>query len=391
MAESFFEEMMRHVAFGDDDAAGVHALGEVLEPVFDTLAERFCRRLAGNAGATSILKGIGTQTAKFKRGLRGWLESVFAGPYDSAHFDRASEIGRTQARAGLCEQYMVIAMNGVRAEATDAVHRLQTSNFTESVRSVNKILDIELAVMLRACHEGYSQQVRRAERERMERRIEEVSHLANVGELAASLAHEIKNPLAGISGAIQVIRTALEPDDPRREIITEILSQIDRLDRTVRDLLVYARPQPPARAPKNLGMVIGRSLKFLRQQPTLRDMRIRCQSLDREVILPLDESQIEQVITNLVLNAAHACEQGGEVSVVLSEEHEGVCIRIVDTGQGMTRESVERAFEPFFTTKAKGTGLGLAICKRIVEAHDGRITIDSLEGKGTEVRIRLPK
>ena len=391
MEESFLEQMIRHITFGEVDAANLRALGAELTPTFDALADRFCRRLAGDAPAASAKRATPAETAEFKPNLQHWLETVFSGPHDSAHFAQASEIGRSHVRVGLCKQNLVAAMNVLRTEATDAVYRVKPSSLAQAVHSVNRILDIELAIVLRACDEEHAQRVRRDERKRMEQRLEEVSHLANVGELAASLAHEIKNPLAGISGAIQVIRTAFEPDDPRREIIAEILSQIDRLDRTVRDLLVYARPQPSVRVPKNVGTVIRRSLKFLRQEPTLRNVRVRWHGLDSGVITPLDEAQIEQVITNLILNAAHACEQGGDVSVVLSAEREVVDIDIIDTGQGMTGESVKRAFEPFFTTKARGTGLGLTICKRIVEAHGGRITIQSVEGKGTRVRIELQR
>ena len=132
-------------------------------------------------------------------------------------------------------------------------------------------------------------------------------------------------------------------------------------------------------------------MKFLRQEPALRGIRIRCRGLERDASARIDESQIEQVISNLILNAAHACEQGGDVTISLASDREEVRIEIADTGQGMTHESLDRAFEPFFSTKVKGTGLGLAICKRIIEAHHGLIAIDSVEGKGTQVRIELPR
>ncbi len=389
MEESLFDEMKRYVAFDDEDAANLQALGKALEPAFPEIAERFYQRVSAHPAAAAILTEARADGTQFKRAVQRWMEGFFVGPYDSEHVRQVSLIGKAHVRVRLPQQYMITAMNVVRTELTQAAYHLGQPDPARAVLSLNKILDLELAVMLDSYRETYSHQVRQTERQRMERRLEEVSHLANVGELAASLAHEIKNPLAGISGAIQVIGSVLEPDDPRREIISEILSQIDRLDRTARDLLIYARPKPPSRTPKNLGKVIERTVKFLRQGPALHDIPIRCRGLDCGASARIDESQIEQVISNLVLNAAHACEEGGEVSISLWANRDNRYIEIADTGCGMTRESVERAFEPFFTTKVKGTGLGLAICKRIVEAHNGRITIDSVEGKGTQVRIQL--
>ncbi len=391
MEESLFDRMKRYVAFDDDDAARLRALGKALEPALDDVVEAFYQRITEDPVAATVLRESRTPLAQFKRTLRSWLAGLFVGPYDQAHAQRVSKIGHAHVRARLPQQYMITAMNVVRTQLIEALRRLKRPGSAQAALSLNKILDLHLAVMLDAYRQDYAQQVREAERQRLEHHLEEVSHLANVGELAASLAHEIKNPLAGISGAIQVIATALEPDDPRREIISEILSQIDRLDRTARDLLIYARPKPPSLASKNLGKVIQRTVKFLRQEPTLGEIPIRCQGLEHDLAARIDEPQIEQVISNLVLNAAQACEQNGDVSILLSDDHDYVCIEIADTGQGMTRDALKRAFEPFFTTKAKGTGLGLAICKRIIDAHEGQITLDSVEGKGTQVRIRLPK
>ncbi|MCK4659109.1 MAG: ATP-binding protein [Phycisphaerae bacterium] len=391
MQDSFYDELKRYVGFGDDDAANLRKLGKALKPGLGRITDHFYERLIADADAAAILEESGVGKDQFKPALCRWMEHLFTGQYDDAHFERVAGIGRSHVRVHLPQQYMIIAMNVVRTELSKAVYALGLPNSAEAGLSLSKVLDLELAVMLDSYREEYSQKVRQAERQRMKQRLEEVSHLANVGELAASLAHEIKNPLAGISGAIQVIGTALDPEDPHREIISEILSQIDRLDRTVRDLLVYARPKPPSRTRKNLANVIQRTLKFLRQEPALRDLPIRCRGVERPIYAAIDESQVEQVISNLVLNASHACERGGEVSIALSADRRQVCIEVRDTGQGMTRDSLQRAFEPFFTTKAKGTGLGLAICKRIVEAHEGQMTISSTEGKGTRVCIQLPK
>jgi signal transduction histidine kinase len=162
------------------------------------------------------------------------------------------------------------------------------------------------------------------------------------------------------------------------------------MDATVRDLLVYARPKPPDRELKAVGAVVQRTLTLLREEPAFAHIDIEREGLDYEIEALIDESQIQQVVTNLLLNAAHACEKGGRISVRVFGENGYTRVEVADTGAGMAPSEVERAFEPFYTTKAKGTGLGLPICKRIIDAHDGRIRIRSREGRGTKVMIDLP-
>jgi signal transduction histidine kinase len=223
-----------------------------------------------------------------------------------------------------------------------------------------------------------------------EQRLSESEHLASIGQLAASLAHEIKNPLAGISGAIQILGAGLGEDHEHKEIITEALHQIDRLDAAVKDLLVYARPKPPMATRQSLNTIVERVLILLREEPSFRDVRLHCEGLevDRQVIV--DEAQMQQVLTNLLLNAAQACEEGGDVTLRIRPLQSKVRIIIEDTGTGMPTEVLARTFEPFFTTKSKGTGLGLPICRRIMEAHSGTIDIQSVIARGTRVTVEIP-
>jgi signal transduction histidine kinase len=232
--------------------------------------------------------------------------------------------------------------------------------------------------------------VRTEERNMAEEKLTRAEHLAEIGQLAASLAHEIKNPLAGISGAIQVIRDAMAPDDPQRGIIREILGQIDRLDAAVRDLLIYSRPRPPALVPCDLSAILMRVVSFMRDAPALRRVRVRCITAPDLPRVAADEGQITQLIINLLDNAAHASEEKGAVELRLESDGAEVSLRVRDRGQGMEPAVRDRVFEPFYTTKARGTGLGLPICRKIVEAHGGRIELDSQPGAGTEVTVRLP-
>jgi signal transduction histidine kinase len=238
--------------------------------------------------------------------------------------------------------------------------------------------------------EDLVRQVEEVQHAKFEQRLSESEHLATVGRLAATLAHEIKNPLAGISGAIQILGAGLDEEHPHKEIISEALRQIDRLDAAVKDLLVYARPKPPSMRRVDLNLLLERVLILFHQEPAFREVSVHCEGLNGNHELQVDEVQIQQVVSNLMINAAHACEHGGEVCCRISRLKSSIRIVIEDNGTGMPSEVLSRVFEPFFTTKSRGTGLGLPICQRIVEAHGGTIDIVSELGKGSRVTVDIP-
>jgi hypothetical protein len=172
--------------------------------------------------------------------------------------------------------------------------------------------------------------------------------------------------------------------------VGEILSQVRRLDETVRDLLVVARPWKPEPQPIDLVEVVDRVAAVLKQEPKMQRIELRREMAPR-VPLRADPRLLQEVLMNLLQNAADAMPRGGTVRILAGPEDGHLVVRVVDSGTGIPAEHVPRLFRPFFTTKTRGTGLGLAISKKIIEAHGGRIDIDSAVGKGTEVRITLPK
>jgi signal transduction histidine kinase len=390
MASSLFEELKLYVGFTQADEENLRFLAGPLGPRIPGIVRELYRQLEDHPTSRSALRESGTSPARVRATIRDWLSGLLVGPYDEEYYSRRSRMGQVHVRLRMPQHVMVGAISLVRVALISELRALGLDRQTGRIDSLNKIIDLEIAIALEAFREAYTERVRQSERRAMKDLLKESEHLASVGQLAAALAHEIKNPLAGISGAIQVIASALAPDDPHREIVDEILMQIDRLDATVRDLLVYARPKPPERMMQRVGGVVERALVLLRQEPALQNVTVRCEGLDCETEALIDDAQIQQVITNLLLNAADACEKGGEVSVRISSRNGLVRIEVADQGTGMSASEAERAFEPFFTTKSRGTGLGLPICKRIIEAHDGRITLESQLGKGTGVLIELP-
>ncbi len=391
MARSLIEEMKDYVGFGPADAANLKALGPALEPYLPKVVDRFYREIQRQPGARQVMKGGPAQIARLRRQLHQWLKTLFCGRYDEAYCERRYRIGHAHVRVGLPQHYMFTAMEVVRQELESAVREAGLPDAKEKLGSLYKLLSLELAMMLESYREAYAEQVRQTERSAVQERLTQAEHLARIGQLAASLAHEIKNPLAGISGAIQVIRDGLPAGDPRHPVLAEILRQINRLDGTVKDLLVYARPQPPRVQRCELERVVERALAVLRREPDAQ--RVRFELYNKPPVPPLeaDENQIEQLLINLLMNAAHASSDGSVVRLRATVNGDMVRLDVEDSGIGMDAETCRRAFEPFFTTKARGTGLGLSICDRIVRAHGGSISINSALRRGTTVTVRLPR
>jgi signal transduction histidine kinase len=221
--------------------------------------------------------------------------------------------------------------------------------------------------------------------------MEKAGHLASMGELAAGLAHEIKNPIAGIKGALEVIHQRTDPSDPKKEIFTEILKQTDRINNIVQDLLSYARPKEMNLRPANLNESIQDAIKLVQSQTQDKDIQLGFNGLQNDTQVICDHHKIQGVVVNMLINSIAAIEKKGEISVVMTQKNDNKLeIIISDDGKGIKREHLSQVFNPFFTTRRRGTGLGLSICKQIIEAHKGTIEVKSEEGKGTVFTIFLP-
>ncbi len=220
--------------------------------------------------------------------------------------------------------------------------------------------------------------------------LEHADRLATVGEMAAGMAHEIKNPVAGVLGALQVFQGEAGVTADRKEILAEMMNQLERVTHAVNDLLQYARPTPPHFEMCDLHEIIDRTIGLLTRQFRSNGVAAKREFSSGPITLPADRKQLQQVIWNLLLNAFQAIEGSGSVSVRTSAEGESVSISIADTGKGISSGEMENIFKPFFTTKHKGTGLGMTISRRIVEQHRGTISVTSDAGKGTLVTIILP-
>jgi len=222
------------------------------------------------------------------------------------------------------------------------------------------------------------------------REMARAEHLATLGELAAGLAHEIRNPLAGIAGVVDIMGKELPPTSPSRAVIGEVHREILHIQAILNDLLSYARPRPPDFHPANLNTTIEQAVLLARQQVMTKPIQVQFEPNQALPAVEHDPALIQQVVLNLVLNGIQAISGTGQVKLGLSEEHGFVLIQVSDTGRGISAEALPRIFKPFFTTRSEGTALGLSLANGIVQSHAGRIEVSSTPGKGTQFKIWLP-
>lgn len=231
----------------------------------------------------------------------------------------------------------------------------------------------------------------REEIERLHRtQMSRAEHLATLGELATGLAHEIRNPLAGIAGVIEIVARDLPTTSPARAVVKDVRQEIARINHIVTDLLQTARPHPPMVRKSDLNTTVEHAVMLGRQQALAKSVEI---ALHKDPSLPEvehDSDQIHQVMLNLLLNALQAIDKNGKVTVTLTSMNGTAIVEVTDNGRGIEPIDLPNIFRPFFTTKGEGTGLGLSLARRIVEDHQGRIDVKSTVGKGTTFAVVLP-
>lgn len=235
-----------------------------------------------------------------------------------------------------------------------------------------------------------------------ERELSRIEHLSRFGELAAGLAHEIKNPLAGIQGAVDILLQRRSPNDPERMVLENVRREVQRIDGTVQMLLDRAKPRPFKLRQASLTETVQRAVQLGQHQAnslhtTLgQNIQINFSPGSQPILLTIDSAQIEDAVLNLILNSLEAIDGDGDVNVSLNlKDIDGTgrreaLITVTDNGRGIPPESLSSIFTPFFTTNPNGTGLGLPAVRRIMRAHGGKVEVASTLGQGTVFTLHLP-
>lgn len=322
---------------------------------FHTSPQLFGSRWSGGGGGVAA------------SGVEEWRERLGTG--------EIAYLLRTRVHAGGAVYRLVLALHTYRADQVIRRARAGVTVVTALTAAI-WLLTVLLLFM-----------VRRDERQRREmaRRHE----LARLGEMGAVLAHEIRNPLAGIKGFAQLVLTARDLEQARRHA-DKIVTQSLRMEALVNDLLAYARDGQETRRSADLCDVLCECAALVQQEASAQGVRIDL-DVPSHCLARVMVDRLVQLCLNLMKNAVQAMPDGGVLTVQLRNEVKGCRILIRDTGEGIAPENLARIFEPFWTSKAQGTGLGLALCRKVAEEHGGTLTVTSTLGAGTEFVVVVPQ
>ena len=359
-------------------------------------------QLVGRAHATSDAADAAPTSPVIGSALLLWLK--MAGRtlvVEETAFQGAADTRVRAAVAQLERQRLAVVVpllaDGEVAGALVVGEKLSGEIFDGDEIRLLEMLAAQTVIALRNAGLYQDQRVRMEELRRTQQSLVQSAKLAAIGELAASVAHEINNPLTVILGNSQLLLYQLAPDSAEHRKAVSIETEANRAGKIVRDLLDFSRRREPTRAPVALHEVLERSIDLIR--PKLKTAGVEVERVFNVGLPPIlgDRDQLTQVFVNMVTNAVDAMDSGGSLVIEtgLQQSDDGrqmVGVSFTDTGHGISPEQIERIFEPFYTTKAegRGTGLGLSVSLGIVRAHGGTIDIESKPGVGTTVRIRLP-
>jgi len=383
----YLDELKRYVGFGEEDERLLRELhdaasaGEVV-----AIADHFYDVLQQHESARAVITDGAAQIARLKGTLVEWLVSGLTGPHDEAYYERRSRIGRRHVAIGLPQQYMFTAMNVMRRDLHQLVEAHLTAERAAARDAVDRLLDMELAIMLR--HYQLEAEERLVRRERMS----QAEKLTAVRTLSAGLAHEVRNPLNAAKLQLELLERRLRRSEGDQRLLdaAELVRQeIGRLSKLLDEFLAFARPADLAPTPTDLMALARHVVELERPGAEVHRVTLTLRGADGPTEATVDGPKIHQVLQNLLRNAIEASPPGGVVDVLIEPIDGGVALRVRDQGAGIPPEVLARIYEPFFSTKESGTGMGMAIVHSLVSLHGGEIHVRA--NGGTEFSVHLPR
>jgi PAS domain S-box-containing protein len=228
------------------------------------------------------------------------------------------------------------------------------------------------------------------DRLKLQSQLREVEQMAGIGQMAANVAHEIRNPLIAVGGFARQLHEALDPEDPRREYSSIILEEVTRLEQILREQLTLERHLQPVLAPVNVNQILRDVRKLLSHGILSTRTRLIGELSDSLPVTMGDANQLKQAFLNVVNNSIQSMSEGGTIEISTEQKGRNIVVTVTDTGPGIPPEVMSKLFVPFYTTRKSGSGLGMAVTRRIIENHGGAIEVESEVGHGTTVRMSIP-
>ena len=374
--EHLFDEMKRYVGFSSRDEANLRRVGPRVAPHAHSITDEFYARVLEHDGARAAITGGDAQVERLKKTLIRWIEGLFEGPWDEAYYERRARIGRRHVEIDLPQQYMFTAVNVIRGHLVEVIlDTADPAHARDEIHSVDKLLDMELAVMLHTYREDHLSRMQRTER------------LATFGQLVASIAHELRNPLGVIESSLFLLRRRL--GDTQENVgrhLEKIDGQVRLSNRIINNLLDMVRERPGAPRTVELDKVIREAVDDF---GAAESSHVQI-SVEGGVQVYADPDHVRQILVNLLANALDATGATGRVALRVAREDRGTLLRVNDDGPGIDAHVRHRLFEPLVTTKTRGIGLGLALCRRLAERNGGSLALSAGELPGAAFDLRLP-
>jgi two-component system, NtrC family, sensor kinase len=374
-----YEELQRYVGWTEMDARAIQSIAGQLEGAFHAIVVDFYEEIDRHHEARKVLSGGAAQVERLKTSLLGWLRDLFSGVYDADYVQQRWRVGLRHAELGLDQVFCNMAMARVRSGLLDALARgwdREPAELQSAVLALSKLLDLDLAII-----EDAYQTERLARQQQIER-------LADLGQIAAGIAHELRNPLNVIKTSVYFLQSARDPTaEKKAEHFSRIERHVELANGVISALSNFARMSAPQPRPFSVEVCVR---EVLIQTGLPETVEVTLVGLDLLPTVAADAGQIQIVFSNLFRNAREAMSGNGRLTVTGRSDGPLVEIDVTDTGPGIPPDQITRVMEPFFTTKARGLGLGLAISRSIVERNQGELRVISEPGSGSTFLVRLP-
>jgi two-component system, NtrC family, sensor kinase len=374
-----YQELQQYVGWTAEDARRVQSIAGLLQAHLPALVDDFYAEIERHPGAKRVITGGQPQILRLKGTLLQWLQDLLTGPYDHEYVARRWKVGWRHVEIGLDQVYTNVALARLRnglLTATDAHWTGPMGELLAIRRSLNMLMDLDLAIIEDAYQAEYLARQQRAER------------LAAIGQVAGGVAHELRNPLNVVRTSVYFLLHARNPTPEKQaEHLQRIERHVTLADGVITALSNFARMPVPNAQPFSAAQCVQEALDT---NPVGEKIKV---AIDFPASLPAvlgDFDQVRIVFANLVRNAREAMAEGGTLSIRGSLTDDTVEVAVADSGVGITPEDLQRIMEPLYSTKARGLGLGLAIARSILNKNRGTMHVTSELGRGSTFTIRLP-
>jgi signal transduction histidine kinase len=373
-----YGELQSYVGWTPADAERVLAAAPLLERFLPGLVDDFYAEIERHADARKVLTGGQAQINRLKGTLLQWVRELLAGKYDAEYVSRRWRVGWRHVEIGLDQVFTNVALSRLRTGLVRSLHECwpgEAPALQETVRALNKLLDLDLAIIEDAYQAEYMSRLKRSER------------LATLGQVAGGVAHELRNPLNVIKTSVYYLLNARNATPEKKaDHLQRIERSVDLADNVIASLSNFARIPVPELRPIAIEPLARAALEI---NPPGEAIEVAIECAPELPCALGDTDQLRIALGNLIRNASDAMPGGGRLAISGSEVDGAVDVSVSDTGGGIAPQELARIMEPLYSTKARGLGLGLAIARSIVEKNQGSLRVTSEPGRGSTFTIRL--